>query len=67
MLTTDDVRRKVEEIRELAPDWEAAHAAEDELYRDVLKAIVIYGGYPASDLARVALQTQEIEFARMMS
>lgn len=71
MLTVDEVRKRVEHIRYISQDNESAHIEEDQLYRDVLQAIVDMGvrsdAHPDLDmaeLAREALKTCQIEFAR---
>lgn len=58
-----DVRKRVEQIRSMSNDYEAAHAEEDVLYRDVLEAIAA-GDRNARALAKEALQTKKIEFPR---
>ena len=63
MLTVDDVRRRVEEIRAIAGDDEAAHSDEDSLHELVLRAIAD-GAPNAAELAAEALKTGEIKFAR---
>jgi len=62
-MTPGEVEARVERIRAMAGDDEAAHGAEDSLRRDVLLAIA-GGARNARALARTALETEEIEFAR---
>ncbi len=67
-MTVEDVRARVEEIRAKAEegDDEVAHSREDDLYRDVFQAIIATcqpESYPWA-MARAALKTNEIEFAR---
>jgi hypothetical protein len=59
-VTVDEVRARVAEIHEHADDDERAHAAEDELHQDVLRALAKDG----HQLAAEALATLDIEFAR---
>lgn len=61
-----DVRARVEEIRAEAADDESAHSDEDNLYIDVLEAIASTSDEhdPPHVLARAALETRGIEFAR---
>ncbi len=63
MITQSDVRRRVKHIEGIADDDEAAHVEEDELYLEVLRAIV--DGHPDGvKLATLALETQRMRFAR---
>lgn len=64
MLSIEDVQKKVEEIRKEAGDPEAQHIAEDFLHREVLAFIARNRFGYASDLAREALATIEIDFPR---
>lgn len=65
-MTVDDVRERVENIRQAAFDDEAAHGMEDELYAEVLKAIANGADNPEK-LAAEALKTEKIEFSRWYS
>ena len=68
-MKVSDVKKRVAKIKELSDtgrctDEEAAHSEEDELQRDVLKAIA--GGTcedPAA-CARACLRTSKLSFAR---
>lgn len=62
-MTVNEIRARVEAIRALAWDDEAAHGREDELRADVLRAIA-EGAPDAAALAAAALETGAIEFAR---
>lgn len=62
-MTVDEVRDEVASIRRIARDDEAAHASEDALHQNVLDAIANGADNPA-ELAREALATQDIKFAR---
>jgi len=59
----DEARNRVEQIRSEKCDDELAHGHEDALWHDVLKAIAA-GNEDARELAKAALCTQEIVFAR---
>lgn len=62
-MTLEEIKRAVEEIRQLRCDDERAHNLEDTLHQNVLRAIV--DGPPnAPELARAALETLDIAFAR---
>ncbi|WP_433701746.1 hypothetical protein [Nocardiopsis sp. CA-288880] len=62
-MTPQDIRDRVARIEANRDDDETAHSMEDDLYTDVLKAIA--GGAPnATELAREALRTVDIDFAR---
>jgi hypothetical protein len=62
-MTLEYVAAQVAAIRQAAGDFEVAHAWEDELREDVLKAIAS-GAPDAAKLAREVLKTSEIKFAR---
>lgn len=62
-MTPEEVMARVEEINKVAEDDERAHSLEDDLRQDVLEAIAD-GAPNAKELARTALLTSEIEFAR---
>jgi hypothetical protein len=65
-VNADDVRARVEQLRaayDASGDDETCHADEDELHRDVLKAIADGAPDPAG-LAREAIRTDELTFAR---
>lgn len=77
-MTPEDVRARVDQIREFAGpgcDYEALHGDEDKLHLDVLKAIAERWGQPIFDrwgqstfdpvgLAREAIKTEHIDFPR---
>ena len=62
-LTVEEVRLLVDGVRLAADDDERAHSLEDDLRFRVLTEISI-GSPFARELARVALQTQSINFTR---
>jgi hypothetical protein len=62
-MTIEEIRERVQKIRDIARDGEAAHLAEDGLHQDVLKAIAD-GAEDPRELAAAALATRELEFAR---
>jgi phage shock protein A len=67
-LTVEDVKARVKEIKESAKmDYNGAHAMEDSLYEDVLKAISKGKCDDPATLAKEALKTTKIKFARMCS
>ncbi len=55
---------RVTQIRAVKNDDEAAHAAEDKLYRDALKAIAEGTCAEPAGVARIVLGTQKIKFRR---
>jgi hypothetical protein len=62
-MTPNDVRLRLKQIANFGGDHEAAHAAEDDLYRDVLRAIA--DGLPQGKrMAQMALETQDMKFER---
>lgn len=63
MLGVEEVEIKVIEIAAKQLDSEAAHSMEDDLWRMVLTQIAV--GHPdPSSLAKAALKTTELDFAR---
>ena len=62
-MTADEVRAAVAQIAKCADDYERAHGKEDDLHEAVLQAIAD-GAENAAELAREALKTADIEFAR---
>lgn len=62
-MTLDEVHTRVARVYANRSDDEAAHAAEDDLHADVLKAIAD-GAPNASELAHEALRTKDISFNR---
>lgn len=67
-MTTAEIRFRVQtKVQELAGrDDEKAHGAEDDLFRDVLKAIA-KGSKKSQELAREALKSLEVRFTRHCS
>lgn len=65
-MTEEEVRRRVEEIDEIADLHERPHVEEDRLYRDVLSAIAAGADNPAA-LARAALATRYLDIERHYS
>lgn len=65
-MTTIELLDRIEEIRKLAGDFEAAHAKEDELHQEVLRLIASkeIKGAAVRVYARMALETLHIEFER---
>ena len=59
-MTVDEVKRRLEEIRQAIGDDEQAHALEDELFADVLRH---YAG-TGSAIAIEALKSKVMDFAR---
>lgn len=59
-----DVEHALGVIRELAEDPEGAHMAEKQLWHGVLVAIAIGVADNAADMARLAIDSQEIDFPR---
>ena len=58
-----DIHAAVQAIRDQSGDDEGAHAAEDELYINVLAAIA-EGARNPRKLAAAALETRQLGFAR---
>lgn len=62
-MTVQDVLQRVKDIAAKADDDEVAHSDEDDLHQDVLRAISD-GAEDAAGLAKAALKTKQISFAR---
>ena len=62
-MNPEDVRQRVKEIDEIADDVELAHAAEDKLHRDVLRAIADGAPNPR-ELALAAIATEHLGLDR---
>ena len=65
-MTLSEVENMVRDINDCKDDFEMAHEMEDDLYRDVLKEMVA-GNPESKEMARIALQTREINFPRYCS
>jgi len=61
-MSVDEVKARVEEIRNRLPDNEVAHILEDRLYKDILECVA--AGQDMPEQARIALQVKGIHFAR---
>jgi hypothetical protein len=63
-MTVQQVKNRVSAIEAVKRDFEVAHSMEDELYIEVLRAIV--AGVPdIQELAEAALESQAIDFVRV--
>jgi hypothetical protein len=62
-MTVDEINARVDKIEAEMRDYEAAHGDEDKLHVDVLRAIA-EGAPNAAELARAALRTTSLDFAR---
>ena len=69
MLTIDQVRASVREIRKVAEsgDNEVAHSKEDELHQSVLDAIAKGECENPQECARIAIKTLGFKFHRWMA
>ena len=63
-MTPDDVRKEIENIRAMQGDPEGAHSREDDLYLQLLTAIANGKCENPALCAKIAIQTQELDFAR---
>lgn len=63
-MTLDEVRDKIEEIRNILSDDEHSHSLEDKLYIKVLQSIANKECESPSELAELALETQKLDFSR---
>lgn len=67
-MTVDEARKRMDEIKDqYSPkgwnDHESLHSMEDDLRADVLRAIA-NGSPDAVELARIALETDDLDFSR---
>lgn len=62
-MTLAEIERRIADIEAMRADDESAHSAEDDLRADVLRAIAD-GAADAAAMAKLALTTDRIEFAR---
>lgn len=63
-MTVDEVRERVQQIRNMAGDDERAHSAEDALHQEVLLAIADGEAEDMRGISREALTTKDIDFCR---
>ena len=62
-MTIEDVKERIQKIKDVKDDYEKAHSREDELWRDVLREIA-KGSPNSQGLAEAVLKTRWIRFAR---
>lgn len=62
-MTTEDIRKRIAEIKDHIGDPETAHGLEDDLYYDVLEYIS-KGKSRIAELARETLKSDDIDFER---
>lgn len=62
-MTVDEVKARVSAVDKASWDEEDAHAKEDEVYKDVLRAIAA-GAPNAAALAAEAIKAADLDFAR---
>ena len=61
---TVDVEHALGILRELVDDPESAHIAEKQLWRGVLLSIAVGLAGNAADMAKLAVESQDIDFPR---
>lgn len=65
MITADEVRKRVEAIRDVMDDDEVAHILEDALYRRILENAVRGECVPdVAACAVIALEVSDMDFVR---
>ena len=64
MMTPEEVKQRVQDIRDSVSDDETAHSMEDDLYFDVLASIAAGLCSDPAKCAEEATKTAEIDFAR---
>ena len=65
-MTLEEIKKRVEYIREIKGDDESAHSHEDKLYEDFIRFCETPGDALANVplMAQEVLKTKEIDFAR---
>lgn len=63
LITLEEIKKRLKEIKRLRHDDEEAHIRQDDLYLDVLTAIAS-GAENAKQLAAEAIKAEDIEFDR---
>lgn len=66
-MTVEEIQARLEHLNHVRRDDEVAHGYEDAMYIDLLEYIAATAPEPYATLARPALQSQEIDFARHCS
>ena len=62
-MTHDQAKQRVQHIRDIANDPEAAHGAEDQLFLDFVRHVASFEG-PHRAIAEEILKSGEIDFPR---
>lgn len=62
-MTIEDVKERIQKIKDVKDDYEKAHSLEDELWRNVLREVA-KGASNSQGLAEAALKSRWIRFAR---
>lgn len=63
-MKTNTVKRRIRDIRKYRAQDDVAHEMEDNLYREVLRSIAEGTAEDPKEMARLALTTDDIQFAR---
>lgn len=66
-MTTEDIEFRLKTIAEICGDFEAAHIAEDDLYKDFILSIACSETPELAELkkkAAMVLRAEKIEFSR---
>jgi hypothetical protein len=63
-MTIEEIRKKVQSIKDMKNDPEAAHGAEDALYQGLLESIAAGQVQNPAEAAKEALYAQNIDFPR---
>ncbi len=63
-MTLDEIKKRIDEIKEIAGDGEVAHKLEDELYLDFIRYVAGGNGEDLEEKATFVSSTQGIEFFR---
>jgi hypothetical protein len=62
-MTLEEIEQRIRHIKDADGDDEAQHILEDDLYKDVLRAIAC-GAANAPKLAAAVLKADDLEFSR---
>ena len=63
-MTQQEARARVNAIKSVMHDPEHAHILEDELYADIVRYVAEEAPEPFKSVAKEALRTEKLDFAR---
>lgn len=63
-MTNEYLQKRIQEIKDIKDDDEAAHSWEDDLYEDFIRYVSENGPQELAEKAKIILKTKEIKFSR---